>query len=88
MSGPRHRERPLRSDSAADTGRRGRVRREFRGQHRATALKLLAIRMTRQHGMARMRTNNDSESGPMLAINRKLGYVPEPGEYWLIQGPA
>jgi GNAT superfamily N-acetyltransferase len=64
------------------------VRREFRGQHLATALKLLAIRMARQHGMARMRTNNDSENGPMLAINRKLGYVPEPGEYWLIQVPS
>lgn len=61
------------------------VRREFRGHGLATALKLLAIRMARRHGLQGMRTNNDSENGPMLAVNRRLGYEPEPGEYWMIR---
>jgi hypothetical protein len=26
-----------------------------------------------------MRTNNDSKNEPMLAVNRKVGYKPEPG---------
>jgi len=28
-----------------------------------------------------MRTHNDSQNGPMLAVNRMLGYRPEPGFY-------
>jgi hypothetical protein len=28
-------------------------------------------------------TNNDSENVPMLAVNRKLGYGPEPRYYWV-----
>ncbi|HEY7850574.1 MAG TPA: hypothetical protein VIC27_10950, partial [Ktedonobacterales bacterium] len=27
------------------------------------------------------RTNNDSQNAPMLAVNRKLGYQPQPGFY-------
>lgn len=61
------------------------VRREFRGHGLAQALKVLATRMARRHGMDRIRTNNDSENVPMLAINRKFGYVPEPGDYLLIR---
>jgi hypothetical protein len=47
----------------------------------ALGLKLLAIRAARRHGARYLRTNNDSENAPMLAVNRKLGYQPAPGYY-------
>jgi hypothetical protein len=31
-----------------------------------------------------VRTDNDSKNAPMLAVNRKLGYKPEPGYYRLV----
>lgn len=58
---------------------------EYRGRRIALALKLLAIRLAKQKGVGRLRTSNDSENAPMLAINRKLGYVPEAGVYRLIR---
>lgn len=59
------------------------VRRSHRGRGIAQALKLLVIRYARQSGATYIRTNNDSENAPMLAVNRKLGYKPEPGFYRL-----
>lgn len=56
----------------------------YRGKGLATALKLLAIRLARARGVTILRTNNDAENAPMLAINRKLGYHPEPGYYRLV----
>jgi GNAT superfamily N-acetyltransferase len=53
----------------------------YRGQHIALALKLLAIRWARAQSIRYLRTNNDSENAPMLAVNRNLGYRPEPGYY-------
>jgi GNAT superfamily N-acetyltransferase len=53
----------------------------YRGRGVSLALKLLAIRTARRHGAAYLRTNNDSQNAPMLAVNRKLGYRPEPGYY-------
>lgn len=58
---------------------------DYRGRKIALALKLLTIRCAKQAGAAYIRTNNDSENAPMLAVNRKLGYVPEPGMYFLIR---
>ncbi len=57
------------------------VDRAYRGRKLALALKLLAIRRAQRYGAAYIRTNNDSENAPMLAINRKLGYEPKPGKY-------
>jgi GNAT superfamily N-acetyltransferase len=59
------------------------VHREYRGRGVALALKVLAVRMAKAAGSPYMRTNNDSRNGPMLAVNRKLGYTPVPGFYGL-----
>ncbi len=60
----------------------------YRGRGIAKALKLLAVRCARSHGAAYIRTNNDSENAPMLAVNRALGYRPEPGYRVLCREPA
>ncbi|MGH2502076.1 MAG: GNAT family N-acetyltransferase [Ktedonobacterales bacterium] len=57
------------------------VDRAHRGHGVAQALKLLAIRCARRYGAVYIRTHNDSENVPILAINRKLGYQPQPGLY-------
>ena len=61
------------------------VLRAYRGRGLALALKLLVIRRAHEYGAPEMKTNNDSQNGPMLAINRKLGYRPEPGAYRMIK---
>lgn len=53
----------------------------YRGRGIAQALKVIGIRFARRSGATYIRTNNDSENAPMLAVNRKLGYQPEPGFY-------
>jgi len=57
------------------------VLREYRGRKIALALKLLAIRRSREWGAVYLRTNNDSQNAPILAINEKLGYKPQPGYF-------
>jgi GNAT superfamily N-acetyltransferase len=57
----------------------------YRGRGIAQAMKLLAIRAARRWGVDSIRTHNDSQNGPMLAVNRKLGYVARPGVYRLKQ---
>lgn len=59
------------------------VLRPYRGRKIALALKLLAIRYARDHGACYISTDNDSLNVPMLAINQKLGYKPQPGKYSL-----
>jgi len=60
----------------------------WRGKGIALALKLLAIACARRYGVTYISTNNDSENAPMLAINRTLGYQPEPGYYRMLREPA
>lgn len=55
----------------------------YRGRGIAQALKVLAICWAKAYGADHIRTHNNSENAPMLAINRKLGYQPEPGVYTL-----
>lgn len=61
------------------------VVREWRGRGLALALKLRAVETARRHGAPYMRTDNDSKNGPMLAVNRKMGYGPLPGDYVVIK---
>lgn len=61
------------------------VDRAYRGRKIAQALKILAAQYARSQGARVMVTNNDSENVPMLAINDRLGYVRQPGTYWLVQ---
>jgi GNAT superfamily N-acetyltransferase len=61
------------------------VVREWRGRGLALALKLQAVQAARRHGAPYMRTDNDSQNGPMLAVNQKMGYVPLPGDYVVIK---
>jgi GNAT superfamily N-acetyltransferase len=60
------------------------VLREYRGHGLAQALKLQTILLAKKEGMRYIRTHNDSNNAPMLAINRKLGYKPQPGIYKLV----
>ncbi len=58
---------------------------EYRGRHIALALKLQTIRLARQLGAEYLRTHNDSQNAPILAINQKLGYRPLPGFYRMLK---
>ncbi|MDF2628254.1 MAG: family N-acetyltransferase [Symbiobacteriaceae bacterium] len=57
----------------------------YRGRGIALALKVRAVAAARRHGAPYMRTDNDSQNGPMLAVNRKMGYRPLPGDYIVIK---
>jgi GNAT superfamily N-acetyltransferase len=57
------------------------VLREYRGRGLAQSLKLQTILLAKKEGARYIRTNNDSQNAPMLAVNRKLGYQPETGHY-------
>ncbi|HVR89094.1 MAG TPA: GNAT family N-acetyltransferase [Candidatus Limnocylindria bacterium] len=54
------------------------VDRDQRGKGLALALKLKAITALRVAGVRFTGTSNDKDNLPMLAVNRRLGYVPEP----------
>jgi GNAT superfamily N-acetyltransferase len=57
----------------------------YRGRKIGLALKVLAARFARQHGARQVGTDNDSLNAPILAINRKMGYQPQPGKYIVIR---
>jgi GNAT superfamily N-acetyltransferase len=50
--------------------------REYRGLGLARAAKLVSIRWAAANGVTSMVTTNDETNAPMLAINRRLGFVP------------
>jgi len=60
------------------------VSKSYRGRKIATALKLFSIRLAKQRKASYLRTDNDSLNEPMLAINRKLGYVQQRGRYRML----
>lgn len=51
----------------------------FRQRGIAKALKLEAVRYARRSGASYIRADNDLTNHAMIAINRRFGYVPEPG---------
>ncbi|HYF91374.1 MAG TPA: GNAT family N-acetyltransferase [Symbiobacteriaceae bacterium] len=51
------------------------VTRAYRGQGIALALKLLTIRWALHKGLQCLRTHNNAATEPILALNRRLGYV-------------
>lgn len=55
------------------------MRRAYRGRGLALAVKLLTVEAAIARGVSYMRTNNNPENGPMLAVNAKLGYQLIPG---------
>ena len=61
------------------------VHRDSRGRKLALALKLLAVRKAKERKAPYMRTNNDSQNAPMLAVNWKMGYVKSPGQYTVLK---
>jgi GNAT superfamily N-acetyltransferase len=50
--------------------------RDYRGRGIAQAVKNESVGQAIELGVTSIRTGNDAENEPMLAINRKLGYVP------------
>jgi GNAT superfamily N-acetyltransferase len=54
------------------------VRRPFRGRGIATALKVTTISYARTHGVPEVRTWNEINNAPILAINTKFGFVRQP----------
>ncbi len=65
------------ADGSAHHGITG-VTRAFRRRGLATALKTRAIRYAQEAGIPYILTSNEIGNRPMLAINRKLGYIPLP----------
>jgi GNAT superfamily N-acetyltransferase len=61
-----------------------RVLRPYRRRKIATSLKVLSARYVRQNGAQRLLTDSNLRNAPILAINRKLGYKPQPGKYTLV----
>ena len=69
-----------RPDEGYFTGFTG-IEREYRGRGIALALKIVSLEYARSIGAREIFTSNHSVNAPMLAINRKLGYLPEPGSF-------
>ncbi|MBX7134073.1 MAG: GNAT family N-acetyltransferase [Fimbriimonadaceae bacterium] len=66
------------------------VKREYRGRGLALALKVLTLAAAKAAGYPRARTQNASTNQAMLHVNRKLGYVREPGQIyvrWRLDSP-
>ena len=56
------------------------VDRRYRGRKLGQAVKSLALCYARdQLGVDKVRTNHNADNAPMIAIDRKLGYVQIPG---------
>jgi GNAT superfamily N-acetyltransferase len=50
--------------------------REHRGRGLAYAVKLATTRWAAAHGVTQVVTTNDETNAPMIAVNRRLGYLP------------
>lgn len=54
------------------------VLKEHRGKGIATALKVRSYQTTQRLGFSVITTENHEDNGPMLAVNKKFGFIPEP----------
>jgi GNAT superfamily N-acetyltransferase len=71
-----------REDGGFFTGFTG-VERDYRGRGLALATKVVSLEYARSAGAQEILTENHSVNAPMLAVNRKLGYMAEPGSFHL-----
>jgi GNAT superfamily N-acetyltransferase len=55
--------------------------RTHRGRGLARLVKLASVRWAAEHGVERMLTGNDATNAAMLAVNRRLGYLPVSEHY-------
>lgn len=60
------------------------VLRPYRRRKIATSLKVLAARYARENGAHKLLTDSNLRNAPILAINRNMGYKPQPGKYTLV----
>jgi GNAT superfamily N-acetyltransferase len=62
------------------------VERAYRGRKLAQAVKVLALRFARDVLQVRLvRTDHNALNDPMIAIDRKLGYVQTPGNFTMVK---
>ena len=62
------------------------VARAFRGRGLATAVKVTALRFARDEMQIKeVFTHHNDENDPMIAIDRKLGYVQSPGTIYMVK---
>ena len=67
----------LKADNSVKHGITG-VKRAFRRRGVALAMKVRAVNYARQAGHKLIRTDNDTRNRPMLTVNQRLGFKPEP----------
>jgi len=60
------------------------VLRPYRRRKIATSLKVLSALYARKNGAQKILTDSNLRNAPILAINHKLGYKPQPGKFTLI----
>lgn len=62
------------------------VARAYRGRKLAQAVKVTALRYAYQElQVETVRTHHNSKNAPIIAIDRKFGYVPLPGKYLMLK---
>jgi GNAT superfamily N-acetyltransferase len=63
------------------------VKRAWRGRGIAGALKRTQMRWAKEHGYARLSTNNEERNEPIRRLNERYGYRPVPGRVF-VRGPV
>jgi RimJ/RimL family protein N-acetyltransferase len=62
------------------------VDKNYRGRKLGQAVKVLALRYARDVlKVDTVRTNHNAQNAPMIAIDRKLGYVQTPGFFMMVK---
>lgn len=61
------------------------VVRAYRGRGLSYAIKLVTVLYGVRAGAKYLRTNNNARNAPILAVNRKFGYKPEPGYFKVLK---